>query len=132
MTGDALLRGWDATTGRPVGSPVEISDGATTAAVTVAPTGSVLALATKRHIEFRDTATHRPVGVPVPVGAAPATLAFSRTGSELLTGTYDAVVRRVPTAPLTDPYEALCAEVGPPDTRVRDAFAPGETRPATC
>ena len=140
--GDGTVRLWDVATGKPVGSPM-ITPGTTSETtgageVVFSPDGKLLASAdTDGTVQLWDPATGKPVGSPLPASVAALNgimfgLAFSPDGQLLATAGNDGTVQlwRVPL--LTDPYKALCADVGAPSRQVWDQYAPGVSYPKIC
>ena len=101
------------------------------------PDGKLLASAEANGtVRLWNIATRQPVGTPLPAGISSGRrvsgVAFSPDGTLLASADADGTVRTWPMPLFTDPYTALCADVGPPTKAEWTRCAPGETQPSIC
>ena len=140
--GDGTIRVWNPATRQPIGAPIQNgSPGALVAVSSVAfsPDGKTLAAGGgDGTIRVWNSATRQGLGIPIqdiPASSdenALLPVAFSPDGMMLAVGAVDGTVELWPTALLTNPYQALCSEVGPLGTGDWDTYASGETEPSAC
>jgi WD40 repeat protein len=135
--GDGTVRLWNLFTGQPVGRslPVDTEPDGAVLAVAFSPDGSLLATAADDGtVQLWNPFTGQPVGGPIPAdpGDDVDGVAFSPGGRLLASADGDGTIRlwRVPL--FTNPYQALCADVGPPSRQEWEANAPGQPFPKTC
>jgi WD40 repeat protein/transcriptional regulator with XRE-family HTH domain len=137
--GDGTVRLWDPATGKASGAPVlaSTSPGTSVLGVAFSPDGKLLAATySDGHVRLWDPATGKAVGVPLPAdagtGGTVSGVTFSPDGKLLATADTDGTVRLWQMPLLTDPYAALCADVGPPTKAEWTQYAPGEPQPSVC
>ena len=133
------VRLWNAATGQPVGGLLHASGAQNPPAVGVAfsPDGKLLAITNGSDgtVQLWNPVTRQPVGAPLQTGSGHqgiSDVAFSPDGSLLATTSLDGTVQLWDTSLLTNPYAALCADVGPPTTKEWATYAPGEPQPKIC
>ena len=141
------VRLWNLAAGRPVGTTFQ-ADASPTGSVNdlaFSPDGKLLATADSDvqnggTVRLWNAATGRPVGFPVPADAGTDgsvnALAFSPDGKLLATADFDdaagGTVQTWDVGLFTNPYAALCTEVGPPTREAWALYAPGERFPDIC
>ncbi len=135
--GDGAVRLWDTVTRQPLGAPLTAASSGRVNQVAFSPDGKLLAAAYgDGYARLWKTATGQPFGVPLPASAGPGGsvtgVTFSPDGGVLATSDTDGTVRMWPLPLFTDPYTALCAEVGPPTQADWARYAPGEPQPHVC
>ena len=124
---------WNPLTGRQSGTPFTVAS--YTIALAINPSGSLVAvLGSDRSAQLWNPTTGRPVGAPIPVNNLDAEQVFTFTpdGSSLfayggLTG-----ASQWPTATWSDPYQALCDEVGPLPAVLWHRYVSNDAEPAMC
>ena len=110
-------------------------------AVVFSPDGKLLASADANgYVRLWNPVTGSPVGEPLP--ADPSTnadssagvygVAFSPDGKVLASANLNGAIDQWQVQLFTDPYSALCADVGPPTKTDWNDYAPGEPQPNTC
>ena len=134
---DGTVRLWNLATGQPVGAPLHATSAQNgVAKVAFSPDGNLLASAdTDGTVRFWDPATGQPVGAPLhATGLNNGVLgvAFSPDGNLLASADTDGTVRVWKVSPFTHPYQALCADVGPPTRQDWHQYASGEPQPKIC
>ncbi len=136
-SGDGAVRLWNIATRQPAGAPLRaVTDGGVTG-VAFSPDGKLLATASgDGAVRLWNIATRQPAGAPLPAGISSGRrvsgVAFSPDGKLLATADADGTVRTWQMPLFTDPYTALCADVGPPTKAEWTRYAPGETQPSVC
>jgi WD40 repeat protein len=134
--GDGTVQLWDPATGREVGAPLRASGSVRlVAAVAFSPDGKLLASAdSDGTVRLWDPATGREVGAPLPADTAGPvlTVAFSPDGKLLASAGRDGTVRLWKLPLFTNPYPALCADVGPLTQGTWDQYTSGEPFPKVC
>jgi WD40 repeat protein/transcriptional regulator with XRE-family HTH domain len=131
------VRLWDLATRQPQGAPLaaDTGPGGGVTAVAFSPDGKLLASAdADGTVRLWDPLTGQPEGAPliVDLGHTVTGVAFSRDGSLLAASDGDGYVRAWQIAPLTDPYAALCADVGAPTQADWARYFPGQQHPQVC
>jgi WD40 repeat protein len=106
-------------------------------AVAFSPDGKLLAAGySDGDARLWNPATGQTVAVPLPSGTGSAGsvsgVAFSPDGKFLATADTDGTVRMWQMPLFTNPYAALCADVGPPTKADWTHYAPGEPQPDVC
>jgi WD40 repeat protein len=134
---NGTVRLWDLVTRQPQGAPLaaDTGPGGGVTAVAFSPDGKLLASAdADGTVRLWDPLTGQPEGAPliVDLGHSVTGVAFSRDGSLLAAGDGDGYVRTWQIAPLTDPYAALCADVGAPTRADWARYFPGQQHPRVC
>jgi WD40 repeat protein len=109
--------------------------GLITRGVAFSPDGKLLATADSHgNVQPWNPATDQPVSPSFPAapGRSVTAMAFSQDGKLLATAESDGSVRPWPLFIFTNPYTALCADVGPPTEANWTKYAPDEQRPKFC
>jgi WD40 repeat protein/transcriptional regulator with XRE-family HTH domain len=135
--GDGTVRLWNRATGRAVGAPLVAATSGGVNAVAFSPDGKLLAAGySDGDARLWNPATGQAVAVPLPSGAGSggsvSGVAFSPDGTFLATADTDGTVRMWQMPLFTNPYAALCADVGPPTKADWTHYAPGEPQPDVC
>ena len=138
-TGDneSIVRLWDSATGRPA-SPIRTGAFGQLSVVAFSPDGKLVASGDSNGtVRLWDPVTGHPVGLPIQTsgpGQAPVWgMTFTPNGKMLATDDGNGgTVRLWDVALFTNPYAALCADVGPPTRQDWDQAAPGEPQPKIC
>ncbi len=127
---------WNPATGRQSGTPVAVEEGMeTVSALAIDPSGSIMAvLGSQGSVGLWSPTTGRAVGVPITVSNTLTEQVFTFTpdGSSLfayggLTG-----AGQWPMATWSDPYQALCDEVGPLSAVLWHRYVSNAAEPAMC
>jgi WD40 repeat protein len=137
---DGTVRLFKSATGKQVGSAIAVALGGTVTALAFSADGGILAAADgSGTVHLFSTATGHPVGIPLPAdvgpGASISAMAFSLDGGMLFTIGSDynnganGSVRLWPMPLFTNPYAALCAEVGAPAQDDWEVYEQGEAYP---
>jgi transcriptional regulator with XRE-family HTH domain/DNA-binding beta-propeller fold protein YncE len=136
---DGTVRLWDPVTGRLVRAIQADITGPETgvAGVAFSPGGKLLASAdADGTVRLWDPATGQPVGSIQADTTGPKIgvdeVAFSPDGKLLASAYAVGTVRLWEVSLFAQPYEALCADVGPPTRKDWDQYAPGEPQPKVC
>ena len=134
---DGTVQLWNPATRQPVGAPLRAVTGGGVTGVAFSPDGKLLAAAySDGLVRLWNPATRQPVGTPLPAGTSSGRrvsgVAFSPDGTLLASADADGTVRTWPMPLFTDPYTALCADVGPPTKAEWTRYAPGEPQPSIC
>jgi WD40 repeat protein/transcriptional regulator with XRE-family HTH domain len=134
---DGMVRLWDPASGQPHGAPLpaDRGSGGGVTAVAFSPDGTLLASAdADGRVRLWDPVTGQPEGAPLIVDLEHSVtgVAFSRNGDLLAASDGDGYVRTWQVAPLTHPYRALCADVGPPTEADWARYVPDERQPQVC
>ena len=137
--GDGTVRLWDPATGQAVRTIQADTTGpnAGVDGVAFSPDGKLLASADgDGTVRLWDPATGQPVRTIQADTTGPDIgvygVAFSPDGKLLASADADGTVRLWRVSLFTHPYEALCADVGPPTRQDWDQYAPGEPQPKVC
>ena len=131
------MRLWNPATRQAAGAPLRAVTGGGVTGVAFSPDGKLLATAySDGFVRLWNIATRQPVGTPLPAGTSSGRrvsgVAFSPDGKLLASADADGTVRTWPMPLFTDPYTALCADVGPPTKAEWTRYAPGEAQPSIC
>ena len=134
---DGAVRLWNLATRQAVGAPLPAATSGGVNAVAFSPDGKLLAAASSDgSARLWNPATRQAVSAPLPAGTGSggsvSGVAFSPDGKLLATPDTDGIVRLWQTPLFTDPYAALCADVGPPSKAEWEHYAPGEPQPSGC
>ena len=135
--GDGTVRLWNRATGQAVGAGFVAATSGGVNAVAFSRDGKLLAAGySDGDARLWNPATGQAVAVPLPSGTGSAGsvsgVAFSPDGTFLATANTDGTVRMWPMPLFTNPYAALCADVGPPTKADWTHYAPGEPQPGVC
>jgi WD40 repeat protein len=129
------IRFWNPTTGRQIGTPVRGATSLTAGVGSIAfsPRGELLASSDGATVRFWDPRTGRSLGQPITISGSPIDqIAFGLHGSLLAAAGDDLPVRLWQMSLFTDPYSALCTEVGAPTRQEWNEYAAGATQPPAC
>lgn len=136
---DRNIQLWNARTGQKIGAPLGTASPGNADHVTIniafSPNGKILAAtAADGAIQFWNPATGKAIGGPFGPEAdqSSASIAFNPDGSLLAEIPGKGPVKIWEVATLTDPYAALCDDVGSPTSATWAAYATGEKEPAIC
>jgi WD40 repeat protein len=131
---DGTVRLWNPATGKPVGAPLRVNSGGAEGGVNgvaFSPDGRLLASAGNNgSVLLWNPVTGKTVGFPLP--GSVREVAFSPDGGLLASAGLDGTVQRWPVWLWTNPYAALCADVGPPTRQEWEQYAPNEPQPRVC
>jgi WD40 repeat protein/transcriptional regulator with XRE-family HTH domain len=135
--GDGTVRLWNPVTGQADGVLRPADPGGSVNGVAFSPDGTLLAAAySDGYVRLWNPVTGQQVGVPLPASTGPggsvSGVAFSPDGKLLASADADGTVRTWQIPLFTDPYAALCADVGPPTKADWTQYAPGEPQPDAC
>jgi transcriptional regulator with XRE-family HTH domain/DNA-binding beta-propeller fold protein YncE len=134
---DGTVRRWDLATQQPAGPPLPADAGGIVRWVAFSPDGKLLAAAYgDGYVRLWNPVTGQAAGAPLQaytglVGGVDG-VAFSPDGKLLATADADGTVRLWQLPLFTNPYAALCADVGPPTKADWTHYAPGEPQPSVC
>jgi WD40 repeat protein len=133
---DGTVRLWDPVTGQPVRTIRADTTGAVTG-VAFSPDGKLLASADgDGTVRLWDPVTGHSISTiqahTTGQNARGRGVAFSPDGKLLASDDNDGTVRLWEVPLFTDPYKALCADVGPPTRQDWDQNAPDEPQPKAC
>ena len=131
------MRLWNLATRQAVGAPLPAATSGGVNGVAFSPDGTLLAVASSDgSARLWNPATGQAVGALLPAGTGSggsvSGVAFSPDGKLLATADTDGIVRLWQMPLFTDPYAALCADVGPPSKAEWEHYAPGEPQPSGC
>jgi WD40 repeat protein/transcriptional regulator with XRE-family HTH domain len=136
---DGYVRLWNPVTGQAAGAFLAAGTGSVAAVngLAFSPDGKLLAAAySDGYVRLWNPVTGQAAGVPLPAYAGPVAavngVAFSPDGKLLATADADGTVRTWDMPLFSNPYTALCADVGPPTKADWTHYAPGEPRPSVC
>jgi WD40 repeat protein len=136
--GNGTVRLWNPATGQPVGTPLQATSAQTgpnnMVAVAYSPNGQLLASAGgDGTVRLWNPATGQPVGTALQISPNSVdAVAFSPNGQLLASAQVDGTVRLLRVSLFTDPYEALCTDVGSPTPQDWHQYAAGEPQPQVC
>jgi WD40 repeat protein len=134
--GDGTIRLWNPATGRAIRILHAIGSGTylPLSGVAFSPNGKLLASVVAA-VRLWDPATGQALGVPFGPGNSPVevdTVAFSPNGRLLASADIAGAVRFWKVSAFTNPYAALCAEVGAPTRQEWKQYASGTPQPSIC
>jgi WD40 repeat protein/transcriptional regulator with XRE-family HTH domain len=137
--GDGTVRLWNPATGQALGALLlaDTGSGGSVSGAAFSPDGKLLAAAYgDGTVRLWNPATRQAVGTPLPAYAGQVAavngVAFSPDGKLLASADGDGTVRTWQLPLFTNPYAALCADVGPPTKADWTHYAPGEPQPNAC
>jgi WD40 repeat protein/transcriptional regulator with XRE-family HTH domain len=130
---DGTVGLWDPATGQAIASlPADIGVGVK--GVAFSPDGKLLATAdADGTVGLWDPATGQAIAsLPADIGDGVSAVAFSADGNLLASADADGTVQTWQMSVFSDPYAALCADVGSPTPTDWARYAPGEPQPSVC
>jgi len=133
--GDGTVRLWNLATGQAIGARLPADPGDGVNGVAFSPDGKLLATAdADGTVRLWDPATRQAIGAPLPAdpGDGVIGVAFSPDGTLLATAGADGTVQTWQVPLFTDPYAALCADVGSPTGADWALYAPGASPVSVC
>ncbi|UGQ09077.1 PQQ-binding-like beta-propeller repeat protein [Yinghuangia sp. ASG 101] len=132
---DGTVRLWNPHTGQLTGAPLATTPGGSVNAMAFSPDGNLLATTDDDGtLQMWNPKTRQPASAPLPAtqGGSVDGVAFSPDGNLLATAGEDGTIYLAETRLFTDPYAALCSDVGPPTPDEWKKHAPGEPQTDVC
>jgi WD40 repeat protein len=129
---NGTVRLWSLASRQPAGASFLTAPTSNVSGLAFSPDGRLLAITdVDGTIQLWNPAAGKPVGGPLPTGGTSQAV-FSPDGRLLATADNDGTVRLWAVPLFASPYQALCADVGPPTTQEWSQYAPGEPFPHAC
>jgi WD40 repeat protein len=133
---DGTVGLWNPATGQAAAASLsaDTGPGGGVEGVAFSPNGKLLATAdADGTVGLWDPATGQVIAsLPADIGVGVSAVAFSPDGNLLASADADGTVQTWHMSLFSDPYSALCADVGSPTTADWAKYAPGEPQPSVC